>query len=74
MNCKNATSLQAWILAPDIGQCPAKNRVISDEGGFTADTVVRCEVKKNYKLPMPENSEAFGNHRPLLLWFFLWTF
>ena len=47
MNCKNATSSQAWILAPDIGQCPAKNRVISDEGGFTADTVVRCEVKKN---------------------------
>ena len=38
-------------LAPDIEHCPAKNRVLSDEGCFTTDTVVRREVKKLfYKL------------------------
>ena len=36
---------QTWILARDIGQCPGKNRVTSDEGCFTTDTVVRREVK-----------------------------
>ena len=30
---------QTWILAPDIGEYPAKNRVISDESYFTTDTV-----------------------------------
>ena len=43
---------QAWILAPDIGQCPTKNRVMSNEGWFTMDTIVRLEVKKLfYELP-----------------------
>ena len=36
---------QAWILAPNIRQCPAKNRVIPN-GSFTTDTVLRHEVKK----------------------------
>ena len=36
---------QTWILAPDIGQCPAKNRVMSDIGCFTTEKVVRREVK-----------------------------
>ena len=38
--------MQAWVLAPDIEQCPAKNRVMSDKSCFTTETVVRCEVKK----------------------------
>ena len=37
---------QTWILAPDIGQCPEKNRIISDKSCFTTDTVVCREVKK----------------------------
>ena len=45
--------VQAYILlAPNIGQCTTKNRVMSDKGCFAADTVVRREIKKNvYKLP-----------------------
>ena len=39
---------QAWVLAPDIGQCLAKSRFMSDEGCFKTDTVVRREVEKNY--------------------------
>ena len=43
---------QAWVLAPDIGKCPAKNRVMSDETLFTTDTVAWREVIKIvYKLP-----------------------
>ena len=38
--------LQAWILAPDIGQCPVKNRVMSGEACFTTDTAARCEFEK----------------------------
>ena len=37
---------QAWILASDTGQYPAKNRVMSDESCFTTETVVRREVEK----------------------------
>ena len=37
--------LQAWILAPDIGQSLAKSWVMSDESCFRTDTVVSCEVK-----------------------------
>ena len=37
---------QAWILVPDIGECPAKNQVMSEESFFTTDTVVLCEAKK----------------------------
>ena len=33
-------SNQVWILAPDIRQCQAKNRLMSDESYFTMDTVV----------------------------------
>ena len=33
------------MLAPNIGQCSAKNRVMTDEGWFTADTVLRREKK-----------------------------
>ena len=41
-----------WILASDIGQCHAKNRVISSESFFTTDTVFRSEIKKKIrKLP-----------------------
>ena len=29
-----------------MGKCPAQNRVMSDKGCFTTDTVVRREVKK----------------------------
>ena len=39
---------QAWILPPDIGQCPTKNRVKSNESCFTMDTVVLREVKTNF--------------------------
>ena len=39
-------SQQARILAPDIEQSPAKNRVIFDESYFTTDTAVRHEVEK----------------------------
>ena len=45
---KGSTGFQAWILAQDIGQCQAINRVISDENCFTTDTVVRREVKKKF--------------------------
>ena len=38
----------ARILAPDTGQCPAKNRVKSAETFFTIDTVVQREVKQFY--------------------------
>ena len=41
---KELQNRQTWILAPDIGQNPVKNRVISGERCFTLDTVVRCEV------------------------------
>ena len=34
---------KASILAPDIGQRPAKNQVMSDEGCFTMDAVVQRE-------------------------------
>ena len=37
---------RALILAPDIGQRPAKNRFMSDESCFTKDTAVRREIKK----------------------------
>ena len=36
---------QVWVLAPDIGQCPAKNLVMSDESCFTTDTIFRLGVK-----------------------------
>ena len=36
-------------LAPDMRQCPAKNRDISDKCYFITSTVVRREVKKNYR-------------------------
>ena len=42
---KQAFADQARILAPDIGQCPAKNRDMSDESCFTTDTVIRREVR-----------------------------
>ena len=42
---------QAQILAADIRQCPAKNRVISDKRCFTMDTVVQREV--NFVLRYP---------------------
>ena len=41
---------QAWILVPDIGECPAKNQVMSEESFFTTDTVVLCEAKKFIKV------------------------
>ena len=41
-------SQQARILAPDIEQCPAKNRISFDESYFTTDTAVRYEVRKFY--------------------------
>ena len=34
------------MLAPRIGQCPAKNRITSNKNYFTTDTVVWYEVKK----------------------------
>ena len=34
-------ALHAYILAPDIEQCRAKNRLLSDKSCFTTDTVVR---------------------------------
>ena len=36
-------------LAPDMGQCPAKNRDMSDKCYFITSTVVRRKVKKNYR-------------------------
>ena len=36
---------QVWILAPDIGQCPAKNLVMSDESCFTTDLIFSLGVK-----------------------------
>ena len=48
-------AVQARILAPDIGQCRAKNRAMSDENCFAIDTVVWREVfflkKRVFKLP-----------------------
>ena len=38
-------NIQTWIVAPGIGQCPAKNWVMSDKGCFIMDRVVQCEVK-----------------------------
>ena len=38
--------LQAWILAADMRQSPAKNRLVSDKDCFATDTVVRRELKK----------------------------
>ena len=35
---------QAWILAPDIRQCLANNRVVSDKMCFTVDTAVWCFI------------------------------
>ena len=43
----SSTIQQAWILAMDIRQCPAKNRVMSNENCLTTDKNVRCEVKEN---------------------------
>ena len=60
----------SWKLAPDIGKCQAKNRVMSDEGFFTTDTVVGPRVNFFYTLPTSYHSEAFGKYRPLLLWIF----
>ena len=40
------TPQQARILTPDIGQCPAKNWVMSDENCFTTGPAVRLEFKK----------------------------
>ena len=41
----------------------------------TTDAVVRRQVKKDFHmLPTSEKSEAFGKHKPLMLWLFLWTF
>lgn len=38
----------------------------------TTDAVVRRQVKKDFHmLPMSEKSEAFGKHKPLMLWLFL---
>ena len=54
----------AWILAPDIGQCLAKNRVMSDKNCFKTDTNVGCIVKKIF------TSWFFHKHGPFLLWFF----
>ena len=42
--------LLVGIEVPDIEQCPAKNRVMSDESYFIMDTVVQHEAKKKYKL------------------------
>ena len=39
-------NLQAWILGPDIEQCPAKDRVMFDESCFTTDTIVQREIKE----------------------------
>ena len=36
-------TLITCILAPDIGHCLAKNRVMSNESCFTTDKVVRSE-------------------------------
>ena len=33
------TFQQTWILAPDIGQCPAKNRFLADKSSFTTDKI-----------------------------------
>ena len=38
--------------------CSARNRVLSYENCFTADTVVRGDIKFIYKLLTSENSEA----------------
>ena len=60
---------QAIGLAPDIGQCPAKFRVVFNERCFKMDTVVRRQITAILKL------ETFGKYRASLLWFFfLWTF
>ena len=39
-------NLQAWILGPDIEQCPTENRVMFDESCFTTDTIVQREIKE----------------------------
>ena len=62
--------LQAWILAPEIRQYPAKIRVMSDKSYFKTGKVAYREVKKNYKFATSSNSEAFGKDRPFLIWFF----
>ena len=41
---KKSNHIQARILAPDIGQCPSKNRAMFGKSYFTMDTVVRREV------------------------------
>ena len=41
-------NVQAWILAPDIGQSLAKNWVMSYESLSTMDAVVRSEAKNFY--------------------------
>ena len=52
MNQSLHNKQQSWILAQDIGQCLAKNRVMLDENYFTKDTVVRREVKHSlFNLP-----------------------
>ena len=44
-----------------------------DKNCFITATAIRRQVKKVfYKLPMSENSEAFGKYGPFLLWFFFY--
>ena len=60
-------SKQVWILAPDIGQCPVKNRVMSGEVCFTTDTVIRLEIKNIYisyrRLKTQKHSVNIGLYR-----------
>ena len=42
------TLITSLNISTGIGQCPSKNRVMSDESCFTTDTVIRREVKKKF--------------------------
>ena len=57
--------IQARILAPDIAQCPAKSRFMSDKNCLTTDTVARREVKKVFyisyrRLKIQKHSVSIG--------------
>ena len=56
---KELQNRQTWILAPDIGQNPMKNRDISDERCFTLGTVVRCELFVSCRRLKTQKHSAF---------------
>lgn len=67
------TYVNAWILAPDTGQCPAKYRIMSNESCLTTYKVSRVKVNfftSYLRLKIQNHSVNTG----LSWFFFLWTF